>query len=325
MKYSWGIYLLIILSSSACTTFRQINFDTIRLSSYSQPLYSAESTGNNSARLLVNRPGYQLMIKQKRFYVFEDTAARAAFMASGKLPAQSDFYDCAVGPLGTMKLLNKATAKKKTAAAKLLATFKSMPLLLFQKSNDFFVWRYNKILYVIGKYTSNLQFEQYYSLPYNESRFDMGPNGEMVMFEIDNKNSRLEERLIAQFKELAWPLESNSKNYFVWKYRNRIYLIGDIKTDRLFAKNRFIIYSKEDLDMPHYSIRPGMPGSRIYLNAGHRGEMLVVEENPQRPKMTSRLLKKYLGDKQARRLLFSNHSTAPISESMLTRTVTLFN
>ncbi|MFW8601983.1 hypothetical protein ACOHYD_10960 [Desulfobacterota bacterium M19] len=225
-------------------------------------------------------------------------------MTSGKLPAQSDFYDCAVGPLGTMKMVNKASVTKETTASKLLATFKSMPLLLFRKSNDFFVWRYQKILYVIGKYKSNLQFEQYYSLPYNESRFDMGPNGEMVMFEIDNKDRRLEERLIAQFKELAWPLESNGKNYFVWKYRSRIYLIGDMKTNHLFAKNRFIIYSKENLDMPHYSIRPGMPSSRIYLNAGHRGEMLVVERNPQRPKMTGRLLKKYLGNKPAKGLLF---------------------
>lgn len=304
MKYLWSIYLLIILPLSACTTFRQINFDLIRLSSYSQPLYSPGNLDSGSARLLVNRPGYQLVIKQKRFYLFKDAASRAAFMASGKLPAPADFFDFAVGPLGKMKVVKEESATRGTAAAKLLAAFKSMPLLLFCKSNDFFVWRYQGFLYVIGKYKSNLQFEQYFSLPYNESRFNMGPNGEMVMFELDNKDRSLKERLIAQFKELAWPLESNDKNYFVWKYRNRIYLLGDIKTDRLFAKNRFIIYSKEDLDMPHYSIRQGMPGSRIYLNAGHRGEMLVVEENPRQPKMTSRLLKKYLGEKQAKKLLF---------------------
>ncbi len=294
VKYPWSIFIFVVLSLSGCTTFREINVDMIRLGSDSQPLYSQDSSFEAAARrLLVDRKGYQLVVWQGRFYLFDDVASRAAFMVSGKLNSKAESSASAAGPFGEM--VTAVSGKEKSAASQLLEIFKSMPLLLIRKSNDFFVWYYQDYLYVIGKYESSLQFEQFYILPNTESRFKMGPHGEIVMFEIDNKDSSLKERLLAQFKEIAWPLEAASDDYFVWKYRGRIYILGDRKANRLFAKSHSISYSKNDRQMDSYSIRQGMPGSRIYLNAGQHGEMVVVEDDPHQPDMALKLFRKYLG------------------------------
>lgn len=297
MKRVWYVLAGIALLLAGCSTFRQINLAQLRLAHDSLPLYAPAGAEQQAPRLLVKRDKYQAVSWQGRIYLFADAGACADFLAVGTLPPSMATHAAAVGPLGE-QVITVSDANGKIADD-LLEKYQSQPQLLARNGNDFFVWLHRDRLFVIGKYESSLLFELHPDLPFTKTLLGEGPNGETVVFEIDKKDNHLKERLIAQFREIAWPLAAHDNNYFVWNYRGHIYLLGNQKTNRSFARNRLISCTKNDRDLRHYFVEEKLPNSRSYFNAGPRGETVVVEEDPLQPETAARLVKEYFGEIKA--------------------------
>ena len=297
MKRIWYVFAGIALLLAGCSTFRQINLSQLRLAHDSLPLYAPEGAEQQAPRLLVKRDQYQAVAWQGSIYLFADAGTCAAFLAVGTLPPSVTTHAAAVGPLGEQVIaVSDANGK---IVDDLLEKYQSQPQLLARNGNNFFVWLHRDRLFVIGKYESSLLFELHPDLPFTKTLLGEGPSGETVVIEIDKKDNNLKERLLVQFREIAWPLAVHDNNYFVWKYRGDVYLLGNKATNHHFARNRLVACAHKDRNMAHCFVAEELPNSRLYFKAGPRGETVVVEDDPRQPEMAARLAKEYFGEDNA--------------------------
>lgn len=150
------------------------------------------------------------------------------------------------------------------------------PQLLKSSGNDFFVYSHLDRLYVVGSTESSKDFAHSGHLPYTRTILGGGPQGETVVFEIDKKNPDLTHRLEKSFAKTPFLIESNSKDYFVYKLDGRIFVIGQAPTSEEFSRQGHLPYT------------------RTMLGAGPQGETVVFEVDKKNPALVERLQKSYL-------------------------------
>ncbi|MEW6428013.1 MAG: hypothetical protein AB1568_08275 [Thermodesulfobacteriota bacterium] len=287
----FSLFFLCLAMLSGCATFARINVDEVRLRHESEPLYGVPAAGK--ARRLVATEGYREVLHEGKIHLFADEAAAAAFAAAGRLDADMAIARAAIGPFGEEVVA--AGAKGGPAPETLLETYRQRPHLLVRLDADYFVWMYLDRYYVIGNYASSLFFERHHELVLTKTLFNRGPHGETVQFEVDKKDDAMVERLMAQFEETPWLLEKRGEEYFLWKFRGRMYVIGDRQTSDRFSQLRRVEYSPRQREMEIRTIRDALADSRVYLNAGPQGETVVVAESASDPGMLERLLREYFG------------------------------
>ncbi len=150
------------------------------------------------------------------------------------------------------------------------------PQLYKSSGDDFFIYSHLDRLYVVGSAEASEEFSQSGHLPYTRTLIGAGPQGETVVFEIDKKNPDLTRRLEQTFGKTPFLLESNGKDFFVYKLDGRIFVIGQASTSEEFSRQGHLPYT------------------RTMLGAGPQGETVVFEVDKKNPALVERLQKSYL-------------------------------
>lgn len=136
--------------------------------------------------------------------------------------------------------------------------FESTPLLLKQFEREYYVWKYGNRIFVIGDPESSALFAATKTLPLTKTIFAAGPNEETVIVEAKNNKPDFTERLMERF--LASPhLVTQDADYFVWRYRDRLYVVGSSDASLSFEQTLLI------------------PKSQAFLGAGPKGETVIFE------------------------------------------------
>ncbi len=180
---------------------------------------------------------------------------------------------------GCSNSAKQASAPSKTpdAAQPVAAQVEKKPVLLDSQDNNYFVWKYDNRIFVIGNPKTSADFETQHHLPYTRTILGAGPNGETVIFEVNKKKPEFAEGLKQRFENNPFLIESKGNNYNVWKYKGRIYVIGNPKTNESFKTLHHLPYTK------------------TVLGAGPFGETVIFEVNKKKPEFAEQLKERYEG------------------------------
>lgn len=148
---------------------------------------------------------------------------------------------------------------------------------IMSKGGNFFVWEHLGRHYVIGSEESNAKFAKAPVMPYAKTVLGAGPDGQTVVYEIKKKDDAYTGRLIETYNHTPFLINSNDKDYFVYKYNGRIYVIGETVTNQKFQAT------------------PHLPLTKTLLGAGPNGETVIFAFSKKNPEMTDRLVKQFQG------------------------------
>ncbi|SHJ17330.1 hypothetical protein SAMN02745165_01690 [Malonomonas rubra DSM 5091] len=151
------------------------------------------------------------------------------------------------------------------------------PQMLLSKEGNFFVYDYLDRHYVVGSEESSEKFAAHGHMPYAKTVLGAGPHGETVVFEIAKKDPNLTERLMSTYERTPFLVESKGDDYAVYKYMNRLYVVGSKESSEKFAAHGH------------------MPYAKTVLGAGPAGETVVFEINKKEADLTERLMKMFKG------------------------------
>lgn len=149
------------------------------------------------------------------------------------------------------------------------------PVMLHSNGVDFFVWKYNGRMYVIGNPETNADFTKLHHLPYTRTLLGAGPVDETVIFEVVKKNPAFTDRLVEKFEQTPFLLHTDGDSFNVWKYNGRIYVIGTKKVN-------------EGFKTLHH-----LPYTRTILGAGPNGETVIYEVDKKNPELSEQLKTRY--------------------------------
>lgn len=154
-------------------------------------------------------------------------------------------------------------------------TSQTGPQPVLSRGEDFHVYENHGRLFVIGSQESLETFKASGHLPYTRTLIGAGPMGETVVFEVDKKNPEETDRLQKEFAHTPFKIDSNNKDYFVYKKGERFYVIGNQATNEAFMASGHLPYTK------------------TILGAGPMGETVVFEVDKKDPKVADRLVQTY--------------------------------
>jgi len=149
------------------------------------------------------------------------------------------------------------------------------PHQLLSKEGNFFVYDYMDRHYVVGSEEMSKKFAAHGHLPYTKTILGAGPHGETVVYEVAKKDPSLAERLMATYEKTPFLVESKGDDYTVYKYMNRLYVVGSKESSEKFAAHGH------------------MPYAKTVLGAGPAGETVVFEINKKDPKLVEKLMKQF--------------------------------
>ncbi len=132
-----------------------------------------------------------------RHYVLGSQESNAKFAKAPHMPYARTILGA--GPNGETVAFE---IKKKDDAYtdRLVETYNRTPFLLESKGDNYFVYKYNGRIYVVGSTKTNEKFQSSPHLPLTRTLLGAGPNGETVIFEFDKKNPEMTDRLEKTFK-----------------------------------------------------------------------------------------------------------------------------
>lgn len=218
-------------------------------------LSSKEAFVQEAAKLVAQDGDFSIWVFQGKYYVL-GTPEAASTLEKGASPLQVKSVP-GLGPHGeTVKF--EADPADPQLALRLEEQFQATPLLLQQFEREYYVWKYDGRIFVIGDPDTNTLFAATKVLPLTKTLFAAGPNGETVIVEAKNNKPDFTERLMERF--FASPRLVNQDNdYFVWRYRDRLYVIGSSGASLSFEQKLLL------------------PKSRAFLGAGPNGETVIFE------------------------------------------------
>jgi len=149
------------------------------------------------------------------------------------------------------------------------------PKQLLSKEGNFFVYEHMDRHYVVGSEKMSKKFAAHGHLPYTKTILGAGPHGETVVFEVAKKDPSVVERLMATYEKTPFLVDSKGADYTVYKYMNRLYVVGSKESSEKFAAHGHMPYAKS------------------VLGAGPAGETVVFEINKKDPKLVEKLMKMF--------------------------------
>lgn len=219
-------------------------------------------------------PGkYTAFENHGRVYIIGKDATVATFKKSGHLPYTRTLLGA--GPKG-QTVVFEVDKKNPKLADQLVAAYKKTPYRMMDNGKDMFVYRAHGRTYVIGTPKTNAKFMKSGHLPYTKTIIGGGPFGDTLVYEVAKKKPEFVKDLMKRFDSTPFELESNGKDYFVYKLKGRVYVIGQAKTNVKFKKSGHLPYT------------------RTLLGAGPNGETVVFEVNKKDKSLADRLQKSYL-------------------------------
>ncbi len=205
---------------------------------------------------------------QGKYYVIGTPETNSLFVRQHLLPASESVENA--GPYGETVIFEKDDARP-DLLARLQEQYRNTPKLLKHWADEYFVWKHHDRIYVIGDRVTNHEFQRLKHLPYAKTLFEAGPHGETVVFEVNRKDPYFVEFLIERYLESPLLVKRNCPDYFVWKYRGRLYVLGSPATSLWFEKHQYLRHDKALLD------------------AGPGGETVIFENAPGNPELLERL------------------------------------
>ncbi|MBU2646637.1 hypothetical protein KKI24_18150 [bacterium] len=207
-----------------------------------------------------------------RLFVIGDPETSANFQKMHHLPLTKTVLGA--GPSGETVVF-EVNKKDDAFADRLKERFENTPFLMETEGDDYNVWQYQGRIFVIGNKNTNEKFKALHHLPYTKTILGAGPRGETVVFEEDPKNPEFAEQLKSKYENTPVLLKAEGNNYFIWKYRNRIYVIGNEKTHESFKTTH------------HF------PFTRTVLGAGPNGETVIFEVDAKNKDLADQLQMRY--------------------------------
>lgn len=155
----------------------------------------AETAADEPVLLSSNDADFFVYAYNNRLYVVGSKSMADKFVKQHHLPYTRTILG--LGPKGETVVF-EVQKKKPAYVARLQQKYESAPALLKAKEN-FWVWKYNGRIYVIGQQKTNEAFKMNHHLPYTKTILGLGPQGETVIFEVNKKDPSLAESLRQQF------------------------------------------------------------------------------------------------------------------------------
>lgn len=218
-------------------------------------LSGPEAARQEKAKIVAEKGDFSIWIFQGKYYVLGTTEAATA-LKKGAPPLQIRSV-AELGPHGETVIFEEDPAGPEPTR-KLEEQFKDTPLLLQQFEREYYVWKYDGRIFVIGDPDTNDLFAATKVLPLTKTFFAAGPMGETVIVEAKNNKPDFTERLVERYLDSPH-LVSQDKDYFVWRYRKKLYVIGSSGTSLSFEQTLLL------------------PESRAFLGAGPEGETVIFE------------------------------------------------
>lgn len=233
-------------------------------------LSQGQECRQKSAKMIAEDGNFSIWLFRGKYYVLGTTEAALA-LKKGTPPLRIEDVP-GLGPHG--ETVGFAADPADPGLAKRLEKqFKATPLLLRQYGREYYVWKYDGRIFVIGDPDTNTLFAATKVLPLTKTLFAAGPMGETVIVEAKNNNPDFTERLVERF--LASPhLVAQDKDYFVWRYMNRLYVIGSPGASLSFEQSQLL------------------PESRAFLGRGPKGETVIFETGKD-PRLLKRLEERF--------------------------------
>lgn len=148
---------------------------------------------------LLHRAGreYSVWKHDNRIFILgPNPVVEDVFVQTGELTLSKTFFDA--GPHGETVVV-EANKSKNQFADLLMERYNSQPVLIEKRCPDFFLWKVNGRLIVLGSAESSLKLESGLWLPTTKAFIGIGPQGETVSFETDNNRPELFRRLATAF------------------------------------------------------------------------------------------------------------------------------
>jgi len=132
-----------------------------------------------------------------RYYVTGNEEMNQKFAEHHHLPYTKTILGA--GPQGQTVVFE---VDKKDAAyvEKLMDTYNNVPFLVENKDDNYFVYKCQSRIYVIGNPKTRDFFVEHKMLPLTKTVLGAGPGGETVVFEADKKDPKFAEKLMTLFK-----------------------------------------------------------------------------------------------------------------------------
>lgn len=148
---------------------------------------------------LLRRAGraYSLWQREDRLFVLgPNTPVEEEFVRSGELTIAKTFFDA--GPKGETVVVEASKGKNQFADL-LMERYLARPLLIDKRCPDYFAWKENGHVIVLGSAESSLRLETGGWLPETRAFIGVGPQGETVAFETDSRRPELLRRLATRY------------------------------------------------------------------------------------------------------------------------------
>ena len=152
---------------------------------------------------------------------------------------------------------------------------KNKARLILSLLKNYYVWECDGKIYILGQAPTNRFFKKNKHLTNSRILPGAGPDGQDVVFEFDPYNPELTQRLIKSYLGGPHLLDKLRNRYFVWRYDNTIYVVGNSTTDNYFQLYRQLPYSK------------------TFKGFGPDGEDVIFEVDPKVRGLTSRLVEQF--------------------------------
>lgn len=216
---------------------------------------------------------YFVFKHHERLFVVGDAEMANSFANHGHLPYTRTMLGA--GPEG-QTVVFQVDKKDPNLTQRIVKKFKGTPRLVETNNVDMWVYSLNGRIFLVGTETMAESFMEHGHLPYTRTLLGAGPEGETVVIQVDKKNPELAERLEKKYLHSPRLVETNDIDYFVYEYKDRVYVIGQAETANSFEEHGHLPYT------------------RTLLGAGPIGETVVIEVNKKDPSMAERLEKTYL-------------------------------
>jgi hypothetical protein len=229
-----------------------------------------EAFRQNTAEMVAGSDTCSIWLFQGKYYVLGTTEA-TLLLKNGAPPPQLKSVT-GLGPHGETVEFEENPVDPQMGQ-RLEEQFQATPIPLQQFEREYYVWKYDGRIFVIGDPDTNTLFAATKVLPLTKTFFAAGPNGETVIVEAKNGKPDFTERLVERF--LTSPhLVNHDTDYFVWRYKDRLYVIGSSGTSLFFERKLFI------------------PQSQAFLGVGPKGETVIFEAGKDR-NLLNRLQEKF--------------------------------
>jgi len=131
-----------------------------------------------------------------RYYVTGNEAMNKKFVENLVLPYTNTILGA--GPQG-QTVVFEADTKDPAYAEGLMETFNQIPFLVESKGDNYFVYKCQGRIYVIGDPKTRDFFVEHKLLPLTKTLLGAGPSGETVVFEEAKKDSTFAENLMKRY------------------------------------------------------------------------------------------------------------------------------